>query len=89
MEQQLAPGARVVIRDEEWLVRRIDPSSDGGQLLNCDGVSDLVRGRNALFLTKLEGEPEFLDPAQTKLVPDTSSHFDASFLYLESHRRRS
>ena len=25
-----APGARVVIRDEEWLVRRVDPSSDGG-----------------------------------------------------------
>jgi hypothetical protein len=26
-----APGARVVIRDEEWLVRRVDPSSDGVQ----------------------------------------------------------
>ena len=25
-----APGARVVIRDEEWLVRRVDPSTDGG-----------------------------------------------------------
>jgi hypothetical protein len=25
-----APGARVVIRDEEWLLRRVDPSSDGG-----------------------------------------------------------
>ncbi len=89
MENQLAPGARVVIRDEEWLVRRIDPSADGGHLLNCDGVSDLVRGRSALFLTKLEGEPTVLDPAKTELVLDTSSYFDSTFLYLESQRRRS
>jgi hypothetical protein len=40
-----APGARLVIRDEEWLVRRVDPSSDGGHLLSCDGVTELVRGR--------------------------------------------
>ena len=44
-----APGARVVIRDEEWLVRRVDPSSDGGHLLSCDGVSELVRGRASQF----------------------------------------
>ena len=35
----MAPGARIVVRDEEWLVRRVDPSSDGGRLLTCDGVS--------------------------------------------------
>jgi hypothetical protein len=42
----IAPGARVLIRDEEWLVSRIDHSSDGGRLLVCDGVSELVRGRS-------------------------------------------
>ena len=36
----MAPGARIVVRDEEWLVRRVDPSSAGGRLLTCDGVSD-------------------------------------------------
>jgi hypothetical protein len=25
-----APGSRVVIRDEEWLIRRVDSSGDGG-----------------------------------------------------------
>lgn len=49
-----APGSRAVIRDEEWLIRRIDPSADGGWLLTCDGISDLVRGQSALFLTALE-----------------------------------
>lgn len=84
-----APGARVVIRDEEWLVRRVDPSSDGGHLLSCDGVSELVRGRAAQFLTELEDEIIVLDPAKTELVADTSSHFNSTFLYLEAQLRRS
>ena len=84
-----APGARVVIRDEEWLVRRVDPSSDGGHLLTCDGVSELVRGRTAQFLTVLEDEIIVLDPAKTELVADTSSHFNSTFLYLEAQLRRS
>lgn len=88
----IAPGSRVLVRDEEWLVRRIDPSSDGGTLLTCDGVSELVRGRSALFLTHLEerlsGPIEVLDPAKTELVQDMSSSFNASLLYLEAMRRR-
>lgn len=82
------PGSRVVIRDEEWLVRRVDPSTDGGWLLTCDGVSELVRGRAALFLTELEDEIQVLDPAATELVPDQSPTFTAALLYIESVRRR-
>ncbi|PTR17230.1 SNF2 family DNA or RNA helicase [Nitrosospira sp. Nsp2] len=85
----LGPGARVVIRDEEWLIRRVDPSADGGRLLTCDGVSELVRGRSTLFLTQLEDEIEVLDPGATRLVPDESPTYSASILYLESLRRRS
>lgn len=91
LQNAFAPGSRLVIRDEEWLVRRVDPSSDGGYLLNCDGISDLVRGRSALFLTKLEGEKQItvLDPAKTELVADSSSHFNSTFLYLEAKLRQS
>lgn len=84
-----APGARVVIRDEEWLIRRVDPSTDGGWLLTCDGISELVRGRDVLFLTELEDQIEVLDPAETRLVTDDSPTYTASLLYLESMRRRS
>ena len=84
----LAPGSRAVIRDEEWLIRRVDPSTDGGWLLTCDGISDLVRSQKALFLTALEDHIEVLDPAATGLVPDTSPSYNAALLYLESQRRR-
>ena len=83
-----APGARAVIRDEEWLIRRADPSTDGGWLLTCDGISELVRSQSALFLTHLEDAIEVLDPATTLLVPDTSPTYNATLLYLESQRRR-
>jgi superfamily II DNA or RNA helicase len=83
-----APGSRVLIRDEEWLVRKVDPSSDGGYLLNCDGVSELVRGRSAQFLTQLEEHIDVLDPAKTELVADGSNAFNASMLYIESVLRR-
>ena len=84
-----APGARAVIRDEEWLIRRVDPSADGGWLLTCDGISDLVRSQSALFLTALEDAIDVLDPAKTELVADTSPTYNATLLYLESQRRRS
>lgn len=86
--QTPAPGSRVVIRDEEWLVRRVDPSTDGGHLLTCDGISELVRGKSALFLTVLEGLIEILDPATTELVIDTSPQYSAALLAIESQRRR-
>jgi hypothetical protein len=63
---------RVVIRGEEWLIRRVDPSADDGYLLRCDGLSELVNGKEALFLTALEGPIEIQDPKATSLVPDTS-----------------
>lgn len=84
-----APGSRAVIRDEEWLIRRVDPAADGGWLLTCDGISDLVRGQSALFLTSLEDSIDVLEPARTELVPDTSPTYNATILYLESLRRRS
>ena len=83
-----APGSRVVIRDEEWLVRRIDPATDGGWLLTCDGISELVRSQSALFLTTLEDEIAVLDPEKTELDPDDTPAYNASILYLESQRRR-
>ena len=77
------PGTRIVVRDAEWIVRRIDPLPDGGSQLTCTGVSELVREREAVFLTRLENEIRVLDPATTTLVPDTSPQFRRSLLYIE------
>ncbi len=85
----LAPGLRVEIRDAEWRIRRVDVSSDGGSLLTCEGLSEIVRGREALFLTRLEQDVRVLDPGETKLVDDSTSNYRASLLYLETLLRKS
>ena len=87
-EHNFAPGMRVVIRDAEWRIRRADSSGDGGHLLTCDGISELVRGKEGLFLTKLEQKIEILDPAKTKLVEDDSANYQAAQLYIESQLRQ-
>jgi hypothetical protein len=49
-----APGMRIVVRDAEWIVRRADPSgADGGYLIECEGLSELVRGKEGRFLTSI------------------------------------
>ena len=87
----LAPGARILAREAEWLVRRVDSSSTGGKKLTCVGLSELVKDKEAVFLTEVEAlrQPvQILDPAQTKLVPDVSNQYQDSLLYLESLLRQ-
>ena len=87
-EVVFAPGSRIVVRDAEWLVRRVDRTSTGGQALSVVGISELVKDKEAIFLTEIEKNIEILDPAQTKLVHDESSSYQASLLYMESLLRQ-
>ena len=59
-----APGMRIVIRDAEWIVRRVDISSDGGQQLRCSGISELVREKDAIFLSRRN--IQILNPEETE-----------------------
>lgn len=83
-----APGARLVIRDTEWVLRRVDLSSDGGYQLTCDGISELVRGQTNMFLTQIEDDIQILDPAETTLEQDISDKFAQGLLYIESQLRQ-
>lgn len=83
-----ASGARLVIRDTEWILRRVDLSSDGGYQLTCDGISELVRGQTGMFLTQIEDDIQILDPAQTMLEQDLSDRFAQGLLYIESQLRQ-
>ena len=88
MSNHFAPGVRVEIRDAEWRIKRVDMTSDGGNLLTCEGLSELVRGREATFLSKLETSIRVLQPEATELRDDTSSGYRASLLYLDTLLRR-
>ena len=50
----LAPGARVIVRDEEWLVRSSVPVVTGGCTVRVIGMSELVRNQERAFLSVLD-----------------------------------
>lgn len=64
-------------------------TSDGGQLLTCEGLSELVRGREATFLTRLDKNIRVLEPEATELVNDISGNYRATQLYLDTLLRQS
>ena len=83
------PGMRVLCRDAEWLVTRVDPSDHHRQnyAVHCIGADDLVRGHEAIFLTQLDTiEP--VDPRNTQLVRDHSSGYRLAKLFLEAQLRQ-
>jgi len=85
----IAPGARVRIRDAEWLVQRVDRTSDGDQVLDVVGLSEFVKDKEARFLKELETDSlELIDPAETDLRLDESPQFRTSRLYMESLLRK-
>lgn len=84
----IAPGARVVIRDAEWLVRKVDRTSTGGRAFAVIGITELVKDKEAIFLDEIETDIEVLNPVDTKLVPDPSSSYQKSLLYMESLLRQ-
>lgn len=70
------------------MVRGVQATATGGHALRVVGVSDLVRGRDAMFLDDLD-VVTVLDPRETGLVGDSSPRYRKTCLYLESLLRQS
>ncbi|MFB7298923.1 SNF2-related protein [Streptomyces rubiginosohelvolus] len=81
------PGAQILVRDEEWLVRNTTTTDHDGERIEAVGVSEFVRDEEAVFFSGID-TVELLDPEKTRLVPDTSSYFRRSRLFLEAALRK-
>ena len=82
-----APGMRTIIRDEEWMIKKIDKNNLGNKTLHCVGISPLVKDKETIFLTDLE-HIQIVNPAEVQLVPDTSPFYKRTLLFLESQWRQ-
>jgi len=89
--QSIAPGTRIISRDEEWLVRRIERNSAGEEVLIVAGLSELVRDREARFIRTagLDADIVAVDPAQTQPAADASPYHRNTLLHLETLLRSS
>ena len=86
---QLTPGQRILCRDAEWLITRVQVTDISGSdyQVHCVGVDDLVRGHEAIFLTQLDTIVP-VDPRHTKLMLDDSKGYRLSRLFLEAQLRQ-
>ena len=82
----VAPGSIVVVRDEEWLVTSAEQGADGW-LVRVRGLSELVAETTAAFYSSLD-TIEVQDPSKAKVVPDGSSGYRDSRLWLEALLRK-
>ena len=87
IKQEYAPGMRVIIRDEEWMIKKVETNTLGNKSLHCIGISTLVKDKDAIFLADLENI-QIVDPAKIKLIPDDSPFYRKALLYLESQWRQ-
>ncbi|MBK6606656.1 MAG: DEAD/DEAH box helicase [Leptospiraceae bacterium] len=82
-----AAGQRILVRDAEWLILKTEVNDNGQFTLSCIGTDDLTRGQERIFITQLDNI-EVIDPAETKLVADTSRGYEFSKLFLEANLRQ-
>ncbi|MGC5258216.1 DEAD/DEAH box helicase [Gordonia sp. DT218] len=86
----IAAGERVIVRDEEWLVRAVRATEFDGTRVEVTGVSELVRDQDAIFFDHPElDRVDRLNPKDGRPVADTSPGFRQTRLWLESVRRGS
>jgi ERCC4-related helicase len=83
----IVPGAQVLVRDEDWIVRSISDTKSDGRMVKVVGRSELVADLEATFFTSLDSiEP--VRPEDTELVADDSGSYRRSRLWMEAVLRK-
>jgi len=87
--KSIAVGQRITTRGEDFLITNIINNSDGSQLLDVEGISELVKGKRFAFDTKIDNEIKPVNPNDTQFIADIESGYRKSKLYIETHIRNS
>src|SRR4051794_39381998 len=88
LETAYPPGARIEVRDAEWIVRTCAKTAHGdGYKITAVGASEFVRDEDAVFFTELD-DVSLLRPEETVLEQDDTPRFAQSRLFLEAVLRR-
>ncbi|WP_055482046.1 DEAD/DEAH box helicase [Sphaerimonospora mesophila] len=90
-ETSFPPGARIEVRDAEWIVRtcaQLATRGDGPRYkITAVGASEFVRDEDAVFFTDLD-TVSLLKPEETVLEQDMTPRFAQSRLFIEAVLRR-
>jgi SNF2 family DNA or RNA helicase len=82
------PGQRISTRGEDFIITGV-LENQKDWILNVDGISELVKGKQFKFDTAIDRDIQVLNPVNTKLVADTDYGYRKTKLFLETQIRNS
>lgn len=83
----LSPGSRISVRGEDFLITDVKDNYGKSKLITTEGISEIVKGKTFVFDTALDTDIQIVDPANARLIPDTSGGYLTTKLFLETHIR--
>ena len=83
----LAPGLRISVRGEDFLITNIVDNYNKSKLLYVEGMSEVVKGRRYIFDTAIDKDIKIVSPENTRLKADNSEEYLTTKLFLETHVR--
>lgn len=81
---QIAPGVRISVRGEDFLVNKREPNHDGSFIISCQGLSELVKGKYFKFDTTIDQDITVLEPDNTILEADRENGYQKTKLFIET-----
>jgi ERCC4-related helicase len=83
----ISPGNRITVRGEDFLITEVKDNFGKSKLITTEGISEIVKGKVFKFDTALDTDIQIVDPANSRLLPDTSGGYLTTKLFLETHIR--
>ncbi|MES2277885.1 MAG: hypothetical protein V4592_17795 [Bacteroidota bacterium] len=82
------PGQRISTRGEDFIITNV-LENQLDWILNVEGISELVKGKQFSFDTAIDRDIQVLNPINTKLIADTDYGYRKTKLFLETQIRNS
>ena len=83
---KLTTGQCISTRGEDFLITNFITNSDGTHLLQSEGISELVKGKQFTFDTKIDDD---ISSVHTFFISDKDYGYRKTKLYIETHIRNS